>query len=45
MKKKPERQTLYVRGKLIEMITLNYCSTAGLIHADVLPQPPLWKEH
>jgi hypothetical protein len=35
----------YADGKLLETITLNNCTTAGLIHAGVLPKPALWEEH
>jgi hypothetical protein len=29
-------------GKLLDNITLNYCSALGLIAVGVLPKPPLW---
>jgi hypothetical protein len=33
------------RGKLLDTITLHYCSPVGLITVGVLPKPPLWDYH
>jgi hypothetical protein len=35
----------YARGGLLQTITLRYCSTLGLIHAGILPKPPMWDLH
>lgn len=35
----------YVPGVLAQEIRLNYCTALGLIHAGVLPKPPLWVFH
>jgi hypothetical protein len=34
-----------VNGGLLEEITINYCTTLGLIHANILPKPPAWDYH
>jgi hypothetical protein len=39
------RRTRYSPGKLLETVTLNYCTASGLIHAGVLPKPSLWEDH
>jgi len=31
------------KGKIIETITVKYCTTVGLINIGVLPKPPYWK--
>lgn len=33
------------RGDLLCTITVKYCTTLGLIHAGILPKPPMWDEH
>lgn len=33
------------KGQHLYTITLNYCSTLGLIEAGVLPKPGLWQHH
>lgn len=32
-------------GRVLQTITLKYCSTVGLIHAGILPKPPAWTFH
>lgn len=34
----------FLKGAPIETITIKYCTAVGLIHAGVLPQPPLWED-
>jgi hypothetical protein len=34
--------TCFSKGKLLDTVTLNYCSALGLIAVGVLPKPPLW---
>ena len=37
--------TKYVHGKLLETITINYCTALGLIHAGVLDKPnDIWEQ-
>jgi hypothetical protein len=38
----PTERTKFVRGKLLESITLRYCTALGLIYAGVLPKPAQW---
>jgi hypothetical protein len=33
----------YRPGALLETITMKYCTAFGLIHAGVLPKPPMWE--
>jgi hypothetical protein len=35
----------YGFGRLLQSITLHYCTTMGLIHVKVLPQPESWEYH
>jgi hypothetical protein len=35
----------YGTGRLLQTITLHYCTTMGLIHVKVLPQPESWEYH
>ena len=35
----------YIPGELLQGISINYCTAFGLIHAGVLPKPPLWDFH
>lgn len=35
----------YHKGGLLKNVTLRYCSTLGLIHAGILPKPPMWDLH
>ena len=34
----------FTAGNLLDTITIHYCTALGLIHAGVLPKPPLWEE-
>lgn len=36
---------VYAKGRYLETISLNYCTTVGLIHVGVLPKPPMWDFH
>jgi hypothetical protein len=38
----PGRQPQYHRGKLLDTITLQYCSTVGLIEVGILQRPASW---
>jgi hypothetical protein len=33
----------YRKGALLQTITIKYCTAVGLIHAGVLPRPPMWE--
>lgn len=35
----------YVDGALLEEINIHYCTALGLIHAGILPKPPIWDFH
>ena len=35
----------YTRGDRLKEITLHYTSAIGLIHANILPKPPVWDHH
>jgi len=39
--KSPKKKNIDV-GKILETITVKYCTTVELIHAGVLPKPPYW---
>lgn len=39
-----EDETHYEEGKLLETVTIHYCTCLGLIYAKVLPQPPFWEQ-
>jgi hypothetical protein len=43
--KSKRRRKMYAKGGLLCTITLRYCSTLGLIHAGILPKPPMWDLH
>jgi hypothetical protein len=43
--KSKRRRVTFKTGGLLATITLRYCSTLGLIHAGVLPKPPMWDLH
>lgn len=44
---KKEKGIETVKARTLATVTLHYCSTVGLIHFGILPQPPgwLWAEH
>jgi hypothetical protein len=42
---KRRKITRYSKGECLATISLYYCTTVGLIYADVLPQPPAWDLH
>jgi hypothetical protein len=42
--KKPASRP-WVNRKLVEVITLHYCATPGLIHVGVLPKPDIYTHH
>ncbi len=37
------RSASYIRGDLLETITLRYCTAVGLLHVGVLPKPTAWE--
>ena len=39
------KRARFAKGGLLKTITLRYCSTLGLIHANILPKPPMWDFH
>ena len=39
---KPAITTVYRKGGLLQTIHMKYCSTLGLIFANILPKPPCW---
>lgn len=39
------RKRRYHAGKELASIKINYCTAFGLIHAGLLPKPPLWDFH
>ncbi|KAI2502543.1 hypothetical protein MHU86_11890 [Fragilaria crotonensis] len=41
----PRRKRRYRAGKELTSIRINYCTAFGLIHAGLLPKPPLWDFH
>ena len=45
VQKTKRRRTKFAKGGLLKTITLRYCSTLGLIHAGILPKPPMWDLH
>jgi hypothetical protein len=40
-----ERYVSYRRGQLLDIITLNYCATPGLMEVGVLEKPDAWTHH
>ena len=45
VKKSQRRRSQYQTGGMLKKVTLRYCSTLGLIHAGILPKPPMWDLH
>lgn len=45
VKKKSRRSKSYRSGRLLETVTLRYCSILGLVKAGILPKPPVWDYH
>jgi hypothetical protein len=43
-RKVPATHRRYKRGKLLEIINLQYGTALGLIYAGVLPRPPIWTQ-
>jgi hypothetical protein len=41
----PRKKRRYGAGKELTSIRINYCTAFGLIHAGLLPKPPLWDFH
>lgn len=41
----PKKGSVYLPGKILEEIKINYGTTLDLIYAGILPQPPLWEFH
>lgn len=39
----PKRKKNSIEAVFLGSIKLNYCSTIGLIHAEILPEPPGWR--
>jgi hypothetical protein len=39
------KQSIYKRGALLDVVTLNYCTALGLIEVGVLEKPDMWTHH